>query len=405
MKRTLLTSLPIGAAALWSSVAQAQTIDLKPLVDARVRYESVDQTDFINDANAFTARLRSGLQMSSGKWSAVIEGEGTLAFIENYNSGTNGKTNYPNIIDPQNVELNRLYVRYANSVTSVTAGRQTLELADERFVGSSNFRQNQQTFDAVRIRHAGKNGLTADISYAWSDRTINGIDSTGARQQSVSGDNVFAQLGHNTPIGTLTGFAYLVDQDEAAVQGFRLSSQTYGVRLAGSINLSKTAKLDYLASWARQSDYHRNPNDYKVDYWLGEATLTSSGVSGTVGYEVLGADKGIALTSLQTPLASLFKFQGWAGKFATTPPNGLRDLYGTIGGSWKKAGPIEVLRLSATYHRFDSDRMDMHYGNEIDILASAKLKRYTLSARYAHYRADMFAADTDKFWISLDWIL
>lgn len=402
----MLKSLPIGAATLISSAASAQTVEIKPLLDARVRFENVEQDGSPNDAEALTARLRSGLQLSSGKWSVIVEGEGTLALNSDYNDGANGKTAFPNVIDPQNIELNRFQLRYADkNGTSITFGRQILELADERFVGSSNFRQNQQTFDAVRVQHSPFKGMTADVTYAWSDRTINGMNGKGARQQAVGGDNVFALLDYTTPFGTLTGFAYLVDQDEAAVQGFRLSSQTYGVRFTGSTAISTKAKLAYVASWARQSDYHRNSNDYSADYWLGEATLTANALSVSAGYEILGADEGAALTSVQTPLASLFKFQGWADKFTTTPSNGMRDLYGTIGGSWKKLGRLDVLRLSATYHRFDSDRLDQHYGNEVDLLASAKLKRYTLSARYARYRADMFATDTDKFWLSLDWAL
>lgn len=395
----------MAAIMLWGSAASAQAVDIKPLIDARLRYENVDQAGIADDADALTIRVRSGLQFSTGKWSAVVESEATLAAIENYNNGTNGKTAYPNVIDPQNIELNRAFLRYTDGATSVTAGRQLLELADERFVGMGNFRQNQQTFDAIRFKHGGANGLTVDITYAWSDRTINGINGAGARPQSIGGDNVFVLLGHATPLGSLTGFAYLVDQDEAAVQGFRLSSQTYGVRLLGSEKIGKKAKLDYAASWARQSDYHRNPNDYSANYWLGEATLGAGALSATAGYEILGADNGVALTSVQTPLAGLFKFQGWADKFTTTPPNGVRDLYGTIGGAWKAGGPADIVRLSATYHRFNSDRLGQHYGNEIDLLASAKLKRTTVSARYARYESDMFATDTSKFWLSLDWIL
>ena len=45
---------------------------------------------------------------------------------------------------------------------------------------------------------------------------------------------------------------------------------------------------------------------------------------------------GVALTSFQTPLATGFKFQGWADKFLTTPPNGVRDLYAGAGYGWKK---------------------------------------------------------------------
>ena len=34
----------------------------------------------------------------------------------------------------------------------------------------------------------------------------------------------------------------------------------------------------------------------------------------------MGASDGMALTSFQTPLATGFKFQGWADKFLATPP-------------------------------------------------------------------------------------
>ena len=401
-----MKTLPIVAALLASSAAAAEPVKLKPLVDARLRYEKVDQAGLPNRADALTARIRSGVQASKGYWSALVEAEGTLALIEDYNSGTNGKTSYPNVIDPQNIELNRAQIRYAGGHGfSATAGRQLLDLADERFVGSSSFRQNQQTFDAVRVQRVVPKGPVFDVTYAWSDRTVNGIDGAGARPQSIEGSNVFAIAGYAMPVGTLTGFAYLVDQDDAAVQGYRLSSQTYGVRFAGSTALSKTAKIAYVASYARQSDYARNPNRYAADYWLGEATLTARALSATAGYEVLGADQGVALTSVQTPLASFFKFQGWAGKFTTTPPNGLHDKYATVGGTWKKVGPTDLLRLSATYHRFDSDRLSQYYGDEIDLLASAKRGRTTLSARYARYDASSFATDTDRFWLTLEWTL
>src|SRR3546814_11677173 len=86
--------------------------------------------------------------------------------------------------------------------------------------------------------------VKADLTYAWSVRTIWGIDGAGARQQAVSGDNVFANLGVVTPVGKIAAFAYLVDQDEAAMQSFRMSSQSYGARLEGSQPLGK-AKIKY----------------------------------------------------------------------------------------------------------------------------------------------------------------
>ena len=399
--------LPLLAGLLLSCPAFAQDIRVTPLVDARLRYEHVDQDGFAQKADAVTLRVRPGVQLSHGGWSALVEGEATIAIVDHNNDGTNGRTAYPLVVDPRNAELNRAQLRYSGKHGfGVTAGRQLLELADQRFVGSSNFRQNQQTFDAMRVQWGGPKGFGVDLTYAWNDLTVNGIHGTGARQRAVSGDNVFALLNYRGKIGTATAFAYLVDQDEAAVQGYRLSSQTYGVRFAGSTPIGKQVKLGYVASWARQSNYHRNPNDYSADYWLGEASIAARALTATAGYEILGADKGVALTSVQTPLASFFKWQGWAGKFNPTPPEGIRDLYGSLGYAWRRAGPpVDTLGLSAAWHRFDSDRLDLHYGNELDLLASLRHGRTTFSARYARYRADAFATDTDKVWLSLDWAL
>jgi hypothetical protein len=221
------------------------------------------------------------------------------------------------------------------------------------------------------------------------------------RQQAVSGSNLFAVAGTTTPVGTISAFAILVDQDEAIVQNYRLSSQTYGLRLAGSRPLGPVT-LAYAASYARQSDFHRNPNDYSASYGLAEASLAARGFTGTLGYEVLGADDGRPLTSVQTPLATLFKFQGWADRFVITPPNGLRDLYAGAAYAAKKVGPFDSIGLSAIWHRFESDRLDLDYGRELDLLALAKTGRYTFSARYAGYREHGFATNSDRFWLSAE---
>lgn len=393
------------AAALCSTLAQAEDLKLTPTVDVRLRYENVDQDGLPNDADAFTLRARPGVEAKAGEWSALIEGEATLALSTGYNDGLNGKTQFPIVADPSNLEINRAQIRYtgSNGLTA-TAGRQRIELADQRFVGPAAFRQNEQTFDALRVQWA-RERLGADVTYAWSVRTVNGTRGTGARPTAIDGVNVFAQLGYRTDIGTLTGFAYLVDQDEPAVQGFRLSSQTYGLRFNGSLDIAPDARLGYTASWARQSDYHRNPNDYSADYWLGEATLAYSGFSAALGYEVLGADGGLPLTSVQTPLASFFRWNGWAGKFGTIPPDGLHDLYGTLGYTVKQAGPFQTINLAATWHRFESDRLDRNYGDELDLVLSGRHGPFLASVRYAAYRADTFATDTDKLWLTLEWAL
>jgi hypothetical protein len=245
------------------------------------------------------------------------------------------------------------------------------------------------------------------MTYARSDRTIWGIDGGNrygaARLQAIDGDNVFANLAYTTRVGTLTGFAYIVDQDEAPV--LANSSQTYGARFAGAYPLSKLVKLTYAAIFASQSDYHRNPNSYHANYYLGEIGVAMKAFTLGGGYEVLGADRGVAVTSFQTPLATLHKFNGWADKFLVTPPNGLRDLYGTVGYGWKKAAGLDAIGLTAVYHHFDCDRLGLHYGNEIDAQASFKKGQYTALVKYADYSADKFATDTKKLWVSLEWAI
>jgi hypothetical protein len=393
-----------AAGLLACGTAHAQQVKLVPSVDARLRWEHVDQDGLPLDADAVTLRVRPGVTASWQGWSALVEGEAVVALARGYNDGLHGRTQFPLVGDPENLELNRAQLRYAAAHGfAATGGRQRLAFADERFVGPAAWRQSEQSFDAVRLQWGKARGLSADIAYAGRVWTVNGRDGTGARPRAIGGDNLFALVSYGVKPLSLGGFAYLVDQDEAAVQGFRLSSQTYGARLSGQAALGEGVTLGYVASWARQSDWHRNPNRYAASYWLGQASLTASALSATAGIEVLGASNGTPLTSVQTPLASLFKFNGWAGKFGTTPPDGLRDLYGTLGYGWKKVGGLYAVTLGATWHRFGSDRLARHYGDEIDLLAGVKRGHYALSARYAHYRADRFATDTGRLWLQLDW--
>ena len=398
-----LTSTALMAAVL-GLPAPAFAQELQPIADARLRYEHVDQDGLAEDANALTFRLRAGAEATWNDWSLLADAEGTAALAARYDSGLNGKTQYPIIADPENIELNRLQLQYRGLPrTMITLGRQRINIEDQRFVGSSGWRQNEQTFDAVRLEYGDAKGLKADFTYSWSVRTIWGIDGRDARQHAIGGNNVFATVSHPTPVGALSGFAFVVDQDEAAVQGFRLSSQTYGVRLAGSRSLSKEAKLSYALSYARQSDLHRNPNNYQADYWLADVGVDLGPARLGIGHERLGADEGRPFTGFQTPLATLHKFQGWADKFLTTPPNGIRDTYASTGYAWKKPLGLDAINATIVYHRFDSDRLGLHYGNEWDAMVSAKKGRWTATAKLAAYKADEFATDTGKFWLQFEW--
>jgi hypothetical protein len=228
-----------------ASPALAEEVSVKPIIEARLRYENVDEAGIAVESDAVTLRVRAGVEAKSGPFAVLIEAEGTLAIIEDYNSGVNGLPG-PVIADPQTVELNRAQFQLTGiPKTVITAGRQRINLDDQRFVGNVGWRQNEQTCDAARIEWSGIKGVKADLTYSWGVNTIWGADGFGARQKRISGDNILGNLSYKGKDFGITGFGYLVDQDEFAVQSFRNSSKTFGVRANATVPLGK-AKLGCL---------------------------------------------------------------------------------------------------------------------------------------------------------------
>src|SRR3546814_11296236 len=90
-----------------------------------------------------TLRLRAGVEAKAGRWSALVEGQGTLAVADDYFDGLHGAATRPLVADPENIALARAQLRYASPTFAVTAGRPRIALDDERFVGAVPFRQNR----------------------------------------------------------------------------------------------------------------------------------------------------------------------------------------------------------------------------------------------------------------------
>ena len=397
-----LLALLLAASAAQAAPATKPVADplFKPLIDMRLRYENVDQTGFANEANALTMRVRAGGDLRVAPATRIlVEAEAVLGLVNDYNSTTNGKLLYPVVADPENIEINRLQISNKSIAnTTLTAGRQRINLDDQRFVGAVAFRQSEQTFDAARIETSPVKNLKIDLTYAWKDNTIFGVDSPIAH---INGNNVFANVAYATPVGTLTGFGYWVDQD--APTRLQFSSVTYGARFAGKYAFSKTANATYALSYAHQQQAFDNPFTYDADYYLADVGLGFGGFAIGGGYEVLGSSSGKAFTAFQTPLATLHKFQGWADKFLTTPGNGVRDAYASAGYTVTKVGPFASVSALAVYHDFKSDRGGFDYGSEIDLQLLAKFEKYVLTLKYADYNADSFATDTSKLWVSVDY--
>ncbi|HVJ01990.1 MAG TPA: alginate export family protein, partial [Sphingomonas sp.] len=153
--------LLLGSAAALAVAAPAcaQSVALKPLVEARLRYENVDQQDLAENADALTLRIRAGVEAASGPWHAIVEAQGTMALVDDYYDGLHGAPLRPLVADPENVAIHRAQLQYKSRAFTLTAGRQRIGLDDERFVGTSPFRQNAQSFDAVRAEVTPLPGL------------------------------------------------------------------------------------------------------------------------------------------------------------------------------------------------------------------------------------------------------
>ena len=388
--------------ALAADTASDDELQVKPLLDARLRYEYVDQPGL--DADALTFRLRAGAEASLGHFALLAEAEGTSALVNNYNAfpfslpgEEQWRPDHSVIADPMNIELNRLQLQYKTDKTTLTLGRQRINLDDQRWVGSVGWRQNEQTFDAARGEM--KFGpVAADLAYAIKQRTIFGSDA-GPRT-AFDGHFVFAGL--SSKAGPIQGklFAYLLDYDE----DFFLanSSQTYGLFLSTVIPVTTTTKLSLRASYARQSDNAENPFDYAADYWSFEAGTTLAGFALAGGWEKLGSDNG---RGLQTPMATLHKFNGWADLFLTTPANGLEDGYVSLSRKFDKVKALPGLNATVVFHQFDSDVGNIEYGTEWDASVGFRLGRVALLAKFADYDARDFGVDTRKFWLQAEWAL
>ena len=392
---------PFGAPV---PVGDGLTFD--PIVDLRIRYENVDTPTV--DADAVTARLRAGFELKHASGlSFLAEAEGTLGIVTDYNAfpfasaSRQRRPQFAGVADPENVELNRLQLQYKSKYGTLTVGRQRINLDDQRFVGSVGWRQNEQTFDAVRAE-AKLGPVMLDATYSDSQRSIFGVDA-GPRQ-SYGGDFVFLGAGAKLGPVNVKGFGYLLDYDEAFF--FGNSSQTYGARATASLPLSKPVKLNLAASYARQSSYGSNPVHYAADYVAAEAGLGYKGLALTGGYELLGGDR-VAGKAFQTPMATLHKFNGWADVFLAATPQtpaygGLQDWYGGIAYKFDGVKALPGLNAAVVYHSFDSDYGNVHYGSEWDASIGFKIRQVALLAKYASYNAKGFGVDTNKFWLQLE---
>ncbi|MDF1762439.1 MAG: hypothetical protein P1U57_03430, partial [Oleibacter sp.] len=278
--------------------------------------------------------------------------------------------------DPEVREWNRAQLSYNKEGITATVGRQRIILDNARFVGNVGWRANEQTYDGASLKLV--NG-PVEFFFAYIDQ-VNSI----LPALDMDTNSKLFNLGYSTPIGKISGYGYLLDDQDRDIQ-----TDTVGARFSGKAAMD-TVSFTYTAEYAAQ-EKEANAGNNDAEYMALELGVEAKGATFAIGNETLGSDDGAY--GFQTPLATKHAFNGWADMFLATPADGLSDTYIKVGGNAKG------VKLLAVYHDFKADEGSNDYGTELDLLAVKKFGNYTVGAKYASYKAEDVKVDDDKVWL------
>lgn len=403
---------------VWQAIADGQ-----PILDVRSRYEQVDQANLAPLGQSLTTRAQAGWQTAPfDGFQALVELAGAFhADQGHYNvavpggASLNGRTRFPIINDPAFATLNRAQLAWTpSSHVTVTVGRQRVLIDDQRFVGNSGWRQDEQRFDAARadLRYGR---FSATYVYVWRvDRIFGG-------QLDWSSDSHLANVAYDVaPQLRLQGFAYALAFGNAKPTRLARAADngglTSGARVSGKQRLG-AVKLAYDATWAHATDYRGQTAPYALDFWQAEVTGAYSIAAVRVDYEQLD---GNGRQGFITPIGTTHAFQGWADAFAANGGNktfvdGIRDANVSLALSpdWRLplvSSPQAIVR----YHDFHAQLTGAYIAHEWDAQVQAQLaRRLTAQITYAGFeRARTVPPGTaappvsrTKIWVSLEYRL
>ena len=357
------------------------------LADVRLRTEHA-QIDAFDDATALTLRARLGWATPEVQgFSAVVEGEHIEALGgEAYNSTTNGHTRFGVVPDPEATEFNQAYVRWRRQGWTVQAGRMTVELDNERFIGDVGFRQNQQTFDGAMLAYT-KQGHS--VRYQYMDKAHRVLGDDNPLGEFDMATHVLHYRYARLNGDELSAYVHLIEMQNRGLQG--RSHRNVGLRYRGGAPVGDW-RLVYELEFADQSDYEDGSSAIDARYWQAEVGLQLPNAwVASLGLQRLEGD---GQYGFQTPLATLHGFQGYADVFAgPTPPDGVDDRYVRL------RMPLGPVAVEVAAHDFRADHGGADYGHEFDLRATYDFaERWQLGLKYADYNADEFARDTRRIW-------
>lgn len=388
--RSVSTCVLLTAAVAFPGIANSLFDDLKVEPTARYRFQQVN--DLVRgDAQASTLKLRLSAEYDvADQWQWFGQYDQVYAFNrDGYNSVAQIQPTSP-IPDPPGGELNQLFVRYESfSDWFVQLGRQSIRLDNQRHIGTVEFWQNDQTFDAVNLGYNDNIHWQANYYYIRKAHRIFGDDAR-ATISTPQGNEPRSPLflgnhDHNTHLFNvqyrfdrrlnLTGYVYLLDNDSAR----GMSSNTFGLRATGEFKPS-AIKYGYTLEYARQRDSGDSPWLYSADYFLLEASAQLKSHQIILSWERLGEDNGFGFS---TSLGSNHRFMGWSDVLSPyANRGGIVDRFVTYRGRNGK------LRWRLMAHQYERDAGGQTIGEEINIEIAY---RYTRDWEFKLIGAKYFA--------------
>jgi hypothetical protein len=392
----------------------------KLILEVRGRYEGVDQTKtatLTENAEAYTVRTRLGWETAEfAGIKGLIEFEDVRQIgPEHYAVNVPGaatpplngadKAKYPIVNDPEVTELNRLQLTWTPSAAfQATAGRQRITLDDQRFVGNVGWRQDEQTFDAVRadVAHGRFKATYAYVTHV--NRILGELKDWDSDSHLLNATWSPAEALH------LQGFVYALDFGNSAIN----SSLTKGAKASGKTWVG-LFQLAYNATYARQSDYHHNTPNFDLTYFGGDLAGTFDIYTVKASYESLEGDGARGFT---TPLATTHAFQGWADAFVSPGGNksfvdGIQDANLTFNAKPRfKRTYFFNTDILVRYHDFDDQRTGADLGHEWDIaFAAAITPKLSIQLKYADFQREARVpagtatppASRTKAWFTLEY--
>lgn len=309
---------------------------------AEVDHRFGDTTNF-----SVSHRARAGVGAAKESFSAYLEAQDVRTW------GTEPST----LAHKAQVDLHQGYVRYdGGKPFKLTAGRQEINLLNQRLVGAVDWNQVGRAFDAARVAGAYNHVSWDGFAGVTSEATGRGNRDYGAAGAVFAWDNAGRKLA---AIG-------VADWEPGKNQHTRY---TVGPYSEGKLLQPLTYRLE-----AYSQTGSRAKADLKAYFFSAEVGYASPMLKAVAGYDrASGKDtrkgKTDGYTAFDTLYATNHKFYGMMDLFTALPRDtggqGLQDAYVGVTGIRGAAS------LSLTGHRFYTERpAGEYFGTEGDILAA-----------------------------------